>query len=111
MQQVDVAPLDPNSPWRKPSGAVWFAEKGGDERRLVFKISIPDPGKKPKHLSLQLSVASKEITVRGLKDVALKYAPNMIMQLGPHRTVGIVDKAAQNVDLSAFWGPPVATAR
>ena len=102
---INVQPLD-GSLWRKPTQSVWYAEKKGDSRTCVYRVNIPPEGsqKKPRNLSFQVSVAGKELTVKGVKGVLQQFGPNIVMQFGPHRSMEAAKVASSSFDLSDFWG-------
>ena len=104
--RLDVQPLAADEEWHKPSTTVWFAERGGDKTKLVYKVNVPAEGSrdKPKNISMQLLVSSRQLTIRGSKDVLAKWAALMIVQFGPHSSVMAQTTKKDNIDFDAFWG-------
>eukprot|EP00435_Cladocopium_sp_Y103_P070548 s194_g35.t1 len=102
---INVQPIEGAS-WRKPSSNTWFAEKKGDARVLVYRLSIPpDPShKKARNLSFQVAVGGRELTVKGAKGILQKLEPNIILMFGPHRSVEAAKTQAAGAKLDDFWG-------
>ena len=103
---VNVQPLEECS-WRKPTSHSWFAEKKGDARKCVFRVNIPPDSshKKARHLSFQVSVGGRELTVKGNKGVLQQFGSNIILMFGPHRVVEASKLTKEvNTCLDDFWG-------
>ena len=102
---INIQPLD-GSAWRKPVQSMWYGEKKGDSRTLVYRVNIPPEGalRKARCLSFQASAAGRELTVKGTKNVLQQFGPNIVMQFGPHRSMEAAKVVSTNFDLGDFWG-------
>ena len=70
--------------WSKPSPSTWYAEKGGDNRKIVFRIHVPARAtyKKPSKMSLQYQVETRALTVQSTRINLLEYAPILVAAFG-----------------------------
>ena len=73
----------------------------------MFRVNIPPDSshKKARHLSLQVSVGGRELTVKGNKGVLHQFGSNIILMFGPHR-VAEASKLTKEVNtfLDDLWG-------
>ena len=91
--------------WKRPPSTMWFAETKGDNRLLVISVHLPGSqtrgAKRPQKLSFQLKAASRQLLLKGKKQLCLAYAVNLVMLFGRHEEVKV--NTASSPDLSAFW--------
>ena len=71
--------------WKKPGAASWFAEKGGDQRKVVHRVHVParQSFRKPSKMSLQYNVESRVVTIQSTKQNLLEYAAALVAAFGP----------------------------
>ena len=71
--------------WRRPASTVWFAEKGGDERKAVFRLNVRprQSYRKASRVSLQLNLAQRTLKVQSVKQNLLDFGVQWIAAFGP----------------------------
>ena len=71
--------------WRKPAASAWFVEKGGDQRKAVFRMNVPARSgyRKASRASVQLKVGDRTVTVQTVKQNLLEYATQWVVAFGP----------------------------
>ena len=76
---------DGGAVWRRPQTTVWWAEKGGDDRKAVFRLNIPPrPSyRKNSRVSLQYHVAARSLLVQTVKQNLLDYSVQWVAAFGP----------------------------
>ena len=74
-----------NEVWRKPPATQWSAEKGGDERKAVFRVNVPARSsyRKASRASVQLKIGDGSLKVQSVKQNLLEYAVQWVMAFGP----------------------------
>ena len=72
----------------------------------MFRVNIPPDSshRKARHLSFQVAVGGRELTIKRNKSVLQQYGSNIILMFGPHRAVEAAKTQEANTRLDDFWG-------
>ena len=91
--------------WQKLTGAFWWAEKGGDGRKAVFRMNVPARSayRKASRVSVQYHVASRQLSIQSVKQNLLDYAVQWVAAFGEVDSVAEHSEAAtQSKDIVGF---------
>ncbi|CAE7244731.1 GIP [Symbiodinium sp. CCMP2592] len=90
--------------WQKPAASAWFAEKGGDARKVVFRIHVPARAtfRKASKMSLQFTVESRTLTIQSTKVNLIEFAAPLVAAFGPVGTASPLQGAAVDIDVSKY---------
>ena len=92
--------------WKQPPMSQLHATVGGDARKFVLKVNLPQPnGKRPMKLSLQIKMSTRELSAVGSKATLVDLSVALTMQFGAFdKVTAAPGVAAAKVDISAFFG-------
>ena len=93
-----------NGEWRRPPASSWFAEKGGDSRKIVYRISVPARAtlRKVSKMSLQLVVETKSLRIQSTRANLKEFAAPLIAAFGPVGKAAPLQNAAVDISIMKY---------
>ena len=90
--------------WQKPAASAWYAETGGDARKVVFRIHVPARAtfRKASKMSLQFTVESRTLTIQSTKVNLIECAAPLLAAFGPVGTASPLQSATVDIDVSRY---------
>lgn len=91
--------------WKKMTAAFWWAEKGGDVRKAVFRVNVPGRAayRKPSRVSVQYHVTTRQLAIQSVKQNLLDYAVQWVAAFGEVDSVSEHGEVAtQSSDIMGF---------
>ena len=90
--------------WKRPPASTWFAEKGGDSRKVVFRLHVPARAsfRKVSKMSLQYTVESKVLTIQSTRQNLVDFVAPIIAKFGPVGNASPINVAAVDIDIMKY---------
>ena len=101
-----------NITWKRRALSVWYAEKGGDDKKAVFRVNVParPAYRKCSRVSVQYHLRHQSLLIQTVKQNLMEYAVQWVTTFGPAAHAG--SSAPASADLQALLnqrgGPPEA---
>lgn len=90
--------------WRKPASSAWFAEKGGDHRKVVFRVNVPPRStyRKASKMSLQFTVETKTLTIQSTRANLIEFAAPLVAAFGPVGRASPLQAASVDINVAKY---------